>query len=897
MKKENLIIFLALLIPYLLVFKALFLTGHLVWGDAPFFYTENLKELFNKPFIWDFRNDNFGAPQNLVLWLSLPTFMYGLLNYFFGLSNDLLIRLVFYFPATILTPVGAWVFVSQFTKNVAAKLLAAFLYTFNTYFLLVLDGGQLGVGLSYGLFPLSVYFLNRYFNNPKIKTFLLSLLSLFLISNVDLRTFWLTILFFLCWKLLSRIDKKEFSLDFMKNKFLSSVVKLGPLFLVLILLNAFWITPIVLYNNAISDNFSADSGLNLITLLNALSLFQPHFPLNEFGNLRSTPFYFAFIPALLLFGIAFIPKASLDRNYIRFLVLFLLFAYLAKGGNDPFGQIYSLIVNTIPFGLSFRDSSKFFMPLILSASILLALSMERISQIVRPKKFLLVVGLIYLYLGFLIYPAFLNQLTGALNVNQKYPDFEPIYQLINSNQGFSRTLWFPEKPALAFSSWSKPAISANTLFKESPFASMIQGEYDLFYFLHSPLLEDWLRTLGVKFVFFPEDQRKKVYSDQQLKDRQTFLNFVDSVFAGKVVSSITIPAYEIPNPKDHIFTQKKIIITATGTDLYESLKEKYNFDLSKAGAIFIQDRLLNPATLLNLPKDAGIILVKDQDLQSEVTMSFLQSHFLNLKNTKGKWGYYKGDEYLKWRYELLRRSIDTKDLGFRDPVLFSSVNGEEFNLPIDIKYKDSYYLAIRRIEASNSGLLKVKINNLQTTLPANLKSVFKWDLLGPFELEKRKYNLNFENLGGFKLINEIALITQDELTYAKSKANELINHFPVFDIDGQGVREVLNDLSGTTLNISYTQNNPTNYTVNITGQNGWVIFSDHYNPNWRLDNSAPFPIYGMINGFWVGQNTNREAKLYYKAQEEVEKGLVVSISSGVIIIVGVIIYILRKGRK
>jgi len=901
MKIRNILLFLCVLLPFVISYKAFFLGGHLISGDAPFFYSENLKELFNKPLVWDYRNDNFGAPQNYVLWLTLPTFIFGLIHQFIGISNDFLVRIIFFFPATLLAFLGGWLFASLFTKNIYAKFLASILYAFNTYFFVVLDGGQLGVALSYGLFPIAVYFLNKFFEQTTVKKFSLALITLFLISNIDLRTFFISILFFIVWRFLKfLVFTRNFNFRLVLQDFKFFIKKGLCILLPLILLNAFWLLPMLEPDNLSLTNFYANSGLSLISLLNSLVLFQPHFPLNEFGKLAPVPFYFGFIPLLLLLGLIIKVRdedVTTRRYYVIFLFLFLLFAFLAKGANEPFGEIYSALVNKVPFGISFRDSSKFFMPLILSASLLVALSLDRLKKRIKSSRiFLSLVAVSYVYLMILIYPALLGRLSGTLSSNQVDADYTNVYKHISESPGFYRTLWFPERPNLAFAGWSKPAISANNLYKESPFASMIMGEYDLFYFLHSPDLMDWLKTLGIKYVLFPADERKKTYTDQEVENRQLFLQFVDNVFAShKLDWSTSFPVYEVPRPQGRFFTQNKMILTVGGVNVYQSLRHKLNFDIAAVGAIFLEDRLTDSNKLLALPEKSTVVLLKDQGVKADVTMSFLKDHFIDFnKLSKGDWGIYGSGDYIKWRYELLRHDIDTRDLGFGGGLVYSSINGEKFDVGLDIKEKGKYYLAFRHIESSGSGSLRVEIGSAEQTFAGQKQVEFQWDMVGPVDLKKGLQSVTFENLGGFRAINQIALIKDQDLSAAETKSSQLLGRFPNYYLNSESDTAKIKDVIGqSNISVEYTQKDPTQYQLTLgQSQPVWVIFSDHYNSHWQLSNSGlseSYPVYGMVNGFWV-DNSQTHLNLNFNSQDLVDRGLVISFAT-FFILAGTLIFL------
>ena len=85
--RNNLVFWIFILIPVLLVFKNIFLGDLSTWGDAPFFYSEGLKELFSEPLTWVTRNTSLGG-VNSILWISPIMFLMGALNKFLLLGSD-----------------------------------------------------------------------------------------------------------------------------------------------------------------------------------------------------------------------------------------------------------------------------------------------------------------------------------------------------------------------------------------------------------------------------------------------------------------------------------------------------------------------------------------------------------------------------------------------------------------------------------------------------------------------------------------------------------------------------------------------------------------------------------------------------------------------------------------
>ena len=106
MKKNNLTLLLVIIV-VICLFRKLFFPGPLVFGDAPYFYKEGFKELINLATIWTSRGNTLGG-VNLFLWIYPIMFLYGILGSLLHLNNDLILRILFYFPSLIFAFSGVY---------------------------------------------------------------------------------------------------------------------------------------------------------------------------------------------------------------------------------------------------------------------------------------------------------------------------------------------------------------------------------------------------------------------------------------------------------------------------------------------------------------------------------------------------------------------------------------------------------------------------------------------------------------------------------------------------------------------------------------------------------------------------------------------------------------------
>lgn len=883
-------IFLGFAIPYLLIFKVFFKDGSLAFGDAPFFTPENLKELFNFPFIWNFRHNNFGTSQYPILWLYLPTYVYGFLNHFLNLGNDFLIRAVFYFPATILAIVGAWKFIGKFNQNIYGKFIGSFLYAFNTYFLMLIDGGQVGVVLAYGIFPFTSLNLLNYLEEINLKKYLFSLISIFVLLNVDLRIGLIAILLsFFLWLIVTGT-----------RKWIRLLFKLFLMGLSILGLSLFWVLPTLL--NFSSNNFiSVGINDNFINLTNSFFLFQSHFPLNQFGKLSPTPFYFCFLLMIILGNLFFLPKFKKieSKLILNFSLLFLLFVFISKGGSNPLGEIYIWAINNMIGGVAFRDASKFYIPLILISGVLLSFTISSFEKIFKNTILLIgIIILIYGYLLLLIYPAILGNLSGVLSqLNQtKENDYQQIFNKLNQEQTFFRSLYIEEKPAKFYGTFEKPVISANTLYKERPFASMIVGKYDLYNFFHNQQLKQWFNLLGIKYVFFPENERKKILTTKEKIERQKFLSFVDEKISfNKINWQLSFPGYINNESMPHIFAQKKAFFIIGGEDIYNLFLKIPNFKLQNQGFIFLEDGKTEPSNLQKIdPEDMLLIFFNKNN--NDLLMSFFQKEMISInKALENQWKFRSSEEYLAWKYDLLVNEIESYEFDYGKGVAFSTVTNEKIKFNLNVPQSDNYYLTIRYTNATLSAGIKVFLADKEYDLLNKVPQKFKWNILGPLNLKKGELSLEIINKGGFVMVNTLGIISESNFLEKKQTINNLINKIKVIYLkEDKDMSEMTPYLQENYLPVDYKQIDPTKYSIrNLSKNIKWLVFSDHYDREWQINNDLNFPFYSMINGFYM-KNTPSNFDLNFSPQKDVKTGIILSLIT-IVFIVGGIIYI--KWRK
>lgn len=542
MKKNKFILLLVLCGLLFVIYRNWFIVEFIIGGDWPFFYPENIREFSFLPPAWNSIHGNgFGGPHIVY---ALDTYLY-LTGWFF--SNVLQIpwhvvyRIVWFIPAIVLSLFSICTLTKQlgFKIPILYLLPGMLLYIANTYILMVLGGGQLGVGLGYAIAPLvlsNFIELIRYeeVKNQKLKVknagqrskvyasvlagIVLSIQVLF-----DFRIAYITLLAIGIYYLL----------NIRRNLFQFTYTFIIP-FIVAGLLHAFWIIPFLFIGQSsvtqLGTAYTSSESLKFFSFAlfeNAFGLLHPNWPENIFGKVGFMKPEYLLLPIIVFSSLLFaISKFSLiqKKNVLFFTFTALLGIFLAKGANDPFGNLYIWMFESVPGFVMFRDPTKWYSLIAISYSVLLPVSIfyiyEYLSSKFKDKKSKIQIKiqmylpltlnlLVILYLIFLIKPSVLGDLGGTFTKHEVPAEYVKLKNTLVNDDAFSRTLWIPRQQRFGFTSQNHPAVEAFTVFNATNSADIINQ-------MNRDETKKKLADLSIKYVVIPFDSEQELF----LKDRK-----------------------------------------------------------------------------------------------------------------------------------------------------------------------------------------------------------------------------------------------------------------------------------------------------------------------------------------------------------------------------------------
>lgn len=549
-------------------------------GDARFFWPENIENFIHIPSMWDsILNTGIGMPAAGTSWITSYLNLTASFT-MLGLNWVTITFLFWFLPAVIVSFFSAFSLFNHFFQNRKFAFLAGILYLCNTYFFLILGGGQFGVSMSYALAPFVFLSFIKLFENPKIKVaclsgFLLGVQIMFDPRLVVITFIALFLFFVLQYSVLLHQMKK---------------IIIFSLFAIVtsLLLHSFWLIPLIIFPTSLPRSVSISQNVNFFSFADfshAISFLHPNWPENLFGKVYFLQPEFLLLPILAFSSLFFIfPKTQSLENtniknpglqirnkkyysqilqkYIRmsvlvFLLITCLGVFLSKGTNPPFGFLYQYLYAHMPGFVAFRDPTKWYLLIALSYSILVPFSLlhieEKVNMVLKQKNihirffsFLLPILFIF-YVLFLLRPVLSNTVFRPKNIPQEYIDLK---NFLNNDKTFSRSLWIPQWQRFGFFSSNHPAIGRGEIIPEN--SQAIQK------YLKDPRLESQLQELSVKYVILPFDSEGEIFqSDRKYDDkgyRSTYTELKKVSWLREIAHFGKIVIFVVPNAKDHFWT-------------------------------------------------------------------------------------------------------------------------------------------------------------------------------------------------------------------------------------------------------------------------------------------------------------------------------------------------------
>lgn len=875
MKKNNLLIFIFLVI----IYWSFVIPGPRVAGDFHYSYPETLASLFNFPFLW---STKWGGGLGHYV-SSLWAWPYEILNGFLGIL-DINFSWVERFSGILLIVVlgiiGIKKLLTHYKVEVNGQVIGMAFFLTNSYFILLIDGGQLNLAVGYSILPLSFYFYKKFIETKISKYIYLFTLSITGISAVDLRV--VVLLGFLIFIdfIFSCIFKTNLNEVLVLFKKTLKIGFISGTFL--ILLNSYWILPIISSKTTafIPANYSHQvEFLSFSKIANAIFLQQPHWYQNDFGKVSQINPDFLLIPILILLTPVFLRK---DSRVAFWLIVSSIFIFLSKGSNPPLPQINSWLSTNIPVFILFRDPTKFYFLISLSFSILIGISIDEILKRLPEKRHLSLIFL-SLILGYFLY---LNSPVITLKMNGLFspPIFEKEFKTLNTkiqkDKSFGRIVWIPVKSPLGYESSDHPAVDAYTLMEKRPFAISNKGTYERLNFLREAAYSGQLLDVaGIQSIIYPPLDYRKDLSDDQKEYYSTFLNQLKNMpYIKSPDLESKIPKLDLIAYQDRFFIPQNFWWVIGSDEIYQESTKSAKLSLSNNALVFAEESIGLGEKIKNYPF-AKIILNNKTPLDFAASLLKPEQLIFPAKalnrdpDSSGWWKRNSSDflsfkDFLETKYGIINQDFD---LGGGWSV---AENNLELNIN-DSKINANKILLARVLESTRSGeLLFYQDNELIGGVNTiKLGDNVRWFEIGSLKSEKE---LTIKSKGEINVVNALAILDKNEFDNLKNKSDEILTQ------QASSLDESLS--KNPDIKIIHKKINPTKFEININGLDSpkLLVFSDSFSGLWELNGQKPIPVFSIINGFVV--NKNGDYVIEFSPQKYVYPGLAISVLSFLILL-------------
>lgn len=526
-KKLGIALGIIYILSILAIFKAWFLPGIITGGDMSYFFPSMYDNFQIRPSDWAFFAGNgFGGtaiPHMPVIFIISILFFFGKT---FHLSWDILSRVFILFPFLICaTFFPYFLFKKLFPENPLA-IISSLLFVFNTYILMLVSGGLVIIGIAYSLIPLAFLFFLKILDDDKknkkqLASKIISLGIIFGIQSIlDIRVTYISVVGAGVFLLVKSVIEK--SLTKVSMKFIFAL--LIPM-LITVLLNAFWIVPALLFGSnpleQLGENYTTVESVRFFSFAkfeNTISLLHPNWPENIFGKTYFQRPEFLILPILAFLSLLFVNKYN-KKIILPVVLIGIIGSFLAKGANEPFGQIYIFFFENVPGFVFYRDPTKWYMLIALSFAILIPFTLFELYKKFKRLEYIIPI-LFVIYFLITIFSALLGNLLGTLQtseVPEEYVKFEEF--MLRQKPG--RVLWVPSPSRFSYNSEKHPTVYGNKYFninKPSEIADMLTEENI-----------QRLAEQSVIYVAIPSDNKREIFLEDRVYDDEEYLRTVDNV--------------------------------------------------------------------------------------------------------------------------------------------------------------------------------------------------------------------------------------------------------------------------------------------------------------------------------------------------------------------------------
>lgn len=477
-----------------------------------------------------------------------------------------------------------------------------------------------------------------------------------------------------------------------------------------------------------------------------------------------------------------------------------------------------------------------------------------------------------LYLLFLIKPVLLHQMNGLFSITQNQEDFFDMADILKSDKTFSRIFWIPTKSPLGFASPNHPAVEASRFTNLRPFSGGILGTYESFNFLREAAYTGELFDVaGIGYIAYPPpDHKRLILKPDNWDYYYRFLGQITNLdWIDKKINDSKIALIKTKNSQNRLFITPNLWWVVGSDDIYPESTSSAKLKLSNNALVFSEEF---SGLGDKLSRFEGVKILLNKKSETDLAATLVDgSNFIfpaaGLDYAPGENGWWKREDTdLVWWKDFLKTKYGIFNLDFGFGGGWAVAEGDLSLKISDIKIKEGEILLARVLESTRSGEVSFYQDGVLMGVINTKKDgdSFKWHEVGEI---KGAGDITIKTKGEINILNSLVVLKEDIWNKKKNYAHFLLGKVKSFNPLDESIS------TGSAV-VKFDQVNPAKIKVNVSEikANEYLVFSEKYDPNWRLNGQEPLPVYSMLNVFEIKKDG--EYVLEYSAQKYVWIGLV-----------------------
>lgn len=353
-----------------------------------------------------------------------------------GGSYDTAVKITFLIPIMFLGVLSPYFYGLYITKDRFIAFVGAMFYASTTFFI-IRQTAHLPITFVYALAPLILLTFDKALVENS-KKYWGVFLSIFILAGL----YEIRILYIMCFVLFLQ------SIIVHRALFIKNIIKILTVSIIFILINLFWLMPIIYGHMSGDVSAVANRGLfgsHLFNLPQALTLFESSwtggYPNMDFEP-QPIPIQFWIIPSLVALSVLISRKKNQNFKYVLFFsIISLLGIFLTKQAGIPGKSAYEWLYHNFPGFNLYREASKFFL---LTSIGYLGLLIALLANTARHKALHYSTATIIIILSLLnMKPMFTGEIKTLFVSRTIHKDYEILSKFIDSQPESFKTMWVP----------------------------------------------------------------------------------------------------------------------------------------------------------------------------------------------------------------------------------------------------------------------------------------------------------------------------------------------------------------------------------------------------------------------------------------------------------------------